>query len=223
MKNEKALVLLSGGQDSATCLAVALQQFNGQVEAIGFDYGQRHKIELFQAQKIAGLACVPFQVFDLKILSHITENALTRHDQKIEDGTSPNTPPNTNVDGRNQLFLTAAAIYAKLRGIQTLYMGVCQTDFSGYPDCRDIFIKSMNVTLNLSMNYDFLIKTPLMFLTKGESILLMQKLGKLDWYKHTQTCYMGIRPACGTCPACKIRLNGFREAGLEDPLDYAPH
>ena len=163
MKNDKALVLLSGGQDSATCLAVALHHFNGQVDTIGFDYGQRHKIELFQAQKIASLAGVPFQVFDIRVLAQLTDNALTRHDRKIEESPEPNTPPSTNVDGRNQLFLTLGGIYAKQNNIQTIYTGVCQTDFSNYPDCRDIFIKSLNVTLNLSMNYDFFLKTPLMF------------------------------------------------------------
>ncbi len=215
-KNQpKALVLLSGGQDSTTCLAIALKDFPGQVMTIGFDYNQRHKRELESAKKIAQIANVPFEIIDLSVLGKITNNALTKEDIPIEQ--KNNNLPTTFVDGRNLVFLTFAAIYAKNKGIKNIYIGACQTDFSGYPDCRDEFIKSANETLNLSMAYNFNIITPLMWLTKAEEVKLMQNLGKLDWYKHTLTCYEGLIPACGACPACILRAKGFELAMIKDP------
>jgi len=181
MKNSKALVLLSGGQDSTTCLAQALSDFPAAVEAIAFDYGQRHKIELIQAKEIADMAGIRLKILDISLISELSSNSLTDPSMKIE--TIPGELPNTFVPGRNLLFLSFAAIYARQKGIQTLYIGVCETDYSGYPDCRDDFIQSLNRTLNLSMEYEFEIVTPLMHLTKAETILLMQKLGKFDWYR----------------------------------------
>lgn len=216
--NTKALVLLSGGQDSATCLAVAMKEFSGQVEAVGFYYGQRHRVELEQAKIIAQLANIHFQTVDLSFISTLSHNALTSPSIPIEE--RENEPPSTCVDGRNLFFISTAAVIAKQRGIRTLYTGVCQTDYSGYPDCRDDFIKSLNATLNLSMEYKFDIRTPLMWLTKAETVLLMKELNRLEWYKETHTCYEGSRPACGVCPACKLRKNGFFEAGVQDPLLY---
>jgi 7-cyano-7-deazaguanine synthase len=216
--HKTALVLLSGGQDSTTCLAQAMKDFDGRVETIAFDYGQRHDIELFQAEKIAKTSGVPFHVTDLKFISTITENALTRSTIKIEE--KEGEVPSTFVDGRNLFFLSVGAVYAKSKGISTIYTGVCQTDFSGYPDCRDVFVKSLNNTLNLSMDVEFDIRTPLMLMTKAETVLHMQSLGKLEWYKDTHTCYEGKRPACGMCPACKLRLKGFDEAGIVDPITY---
>jgi 7-cyano-7-deazaguanine synthase len=218
MKNNKALVLLSGGQDSATCLAIALSEFPGNVEAIGFNYGQRHSVELDQAKYIAMLAGVPFRIIDLGFIGQLSENALTSSDILIQE--KENEPPSTCVDGRNLFFISTAAVIAKQQGIHVLYTGVCQTDYSGYPDCRDDFVKSLNVTLNLSMAYLFDIRTPLMWLTKAETVFLMNSLGKLEWYQHTHTCYEGVRPACGVCPACKLRQKGFAEAGIKDPLSY---
>lgn len=120
--------------------------------------------------------------------------------------------PNTFVDGRNALFLLFAAVYAKGQGICTLFTGVCETDFSGYPDCRDVFVKSMNVTLNLAMDYHFNIRTPLMYLTKKETWALADKLGAFDYIvKHTHTCYLGIEGGCHTCPSCVLRERGLNE------------
>jgi 7-cyano-7-deazaguanine synthase len=214
----KALVLLSGGQDSTTCLAAALEEFPGHVMAIGFDYGQRHKIELEQAVIIAKKANVPFEVLDLTFLSQLTANALTRTDIAIEakDGELPS----TFVEGRNLFFLSAAAVYSKQKNIPYIYTGVCETDYSGYPDCRHAFVQSLNQTVNLAMATNLTFMTPLMWLTKAETVLYMEKLGKLAWYADTHTCYEGKRPACGTCPACILRLKGFEEAGIKDPLDY---
>ncbi len=213
----QALILLSGGQDSATCLAIALNECE-TVEAIAFDYGQRHKIELIQAQKIADLANIKLTILDLNVLSHLSQNALTS-DIPIE--TKAGELPSTFVPGRNLIFLSMAAAFAYQKQIRTLYIGVCQTDYSGYPDCRQDFIDSMTRTVNLAMDTQFDIRTPLMGLTKAQTVLKMKELGKLDWYKETHTCYEGLRPACGTCPACQLRLKGFSEAGMTDPLRYA--
>lgn len=214
MTNKVSLVLLSGGQDSATCLAIALEQ--GPVHALAFDYGQRHRIELDVAAKLAAHVGVPFEIIPLPIISQLTSNALTRHDQEIT--TSADSLPSTFVDGRNMVFLTMAAIRAKQLGINRIYTGVCQTDFSGYPDCRDVFVKSLNVTLNLAMAFEFQLETPLMWLTKAETVQLMAKLNRLDWYRLTHTCYEGQVPPCGNCPACKLRQAGFKAASIPDPL-----
>ncbi len=211
-----ALVLFSGGQDSTTVLAKALSE-NSKTEAICFDYGQRHKIEIEQAQKIATLAHVPITIIDISLLSQLTTNALTR-DLPIE--TKPGALPSTYVEGRNLVFLTFAAIFAKNKSIEHLYAGMCETDYSGYPDCREVFVQSTQQTLRLAMDYPFTLHTPLMHLTKAETVLLMQTLGKREWYAHTHTCYEGTRPACGQCPACRLRLKGFQDAGISDPLIY---
>ncbi|RAP31500.1 7-cyano-7-deazaguanine synthase QueC [Candidatus Marinamargulisbacteria bacterium SCGC AG-414-C22] len=214
----KALVLFSGGQDSTTCLAQACNDFPGRVAAVAFDYGQRHRVELEQAQIIAKLADVPLTVVPLPFISDLTSNALTRPDMDI--ATPTDSLPNTFVDGRNLFFLSVAAVIAKQQDCSILYTGVCETDYSGYPDCRQSFITSCTETLNLAMDYTFEIRTPLMYLTKAETVLLMKNLNCLDWYAHTHTCYNGQRPACGTCPACELRLKGFADAGLTDPLEY---
>jgi 7-cyano-7-deazaguanine synthase len=216
MKNPKAIVLFSGGQDSTTCLAQACHDFPGQVEALAINYGQRHKIELEQAKIIADIAKVPLQIIDLSLMSTLTQNALTNPAIQIDQKSGE--LPNTFVPGRNLVFINIAAIIAYTKKIQHIYTGVCQTDYSGYPDCRQDFIQSLNQTINLAMETQFKIHTPLMFLTKAETILLMQKLGKLEWYQHTHTCYEGKRPACGKCPSCILRLKGFEEAGIKDPI-----
>ncbi len=214
--NKNAIVLHSGGQDSTTCLVWALKKFK-KVEVISFDYGQRHKAELLAAKRIAKKLKLPHKTIKLPVIKELTKNALTDKSIKIKTGKGL---PSTFVDGRNQMFLTVAAIYAKQKGIKDLVTGVCQTDYSGYPDCRDDFIKSMQKTLQLAMDFPFKIHTPLMNLTKAESVRFMQKLGKLNLLKYTHTCYEGSVPACGKCPACKLRLKGFKEAGLEDPIPY---
>ena len=214
----KSVVLLSGGQDSTTCLAQACADFEGAVHAIAFDYGQRHRVELAQAEKISALAGVSFEVIELPFISELSENALTRPEMPIvhEDGQLPS----TFVPGRNVFFLSVAAVRAKQLGVTVLYTGVCQTDFSGYPDCRDDFVRSLQQSLSLGMDEHFEIRTPLMFLTKAASVTLMERLGKMDWLAHSHTCYEGKRPACGVCPACVLRLKGFEQAGILDPLDY---
>jgi len=212
-----ALVLFSGGQDSTTCLAMAKHK-HSNVEAICIDYGQRHRIELDQAKIIADRSDTPLTIIKTDLLAQLTNSALTQADQKIE--IKQNALPSTFVPGRNQLFLTLAAIVAYQKKISVIYTGVCQTDYSGYPDCRDDFIQSLTQTINLAMNTTITIETPLMWLTKAETIRVMQTLGRLDWYADTHTCYEGVRPACGQCPACKLRLKGFNDAGVVDPLTY---
>ena len=216
-KNNSAIVLLSGGQDSATCLAQAHKEYSS-ILCICFNYGQRHQIEIELAKKLSDISGSEFLLLDMSFLNKYTSNALTDSSKKIEH--KENNLPSTFVPGRNAMFLNAAAIIAYERQIDTIYTGVCQTDYSGYPDCRESFINAINHSLNLAMETSFKIKTPLMHLTKLETVLLMQSLGKLDWYKYTHTCYKGLRPACGNCPSCKLRLKGFREANITDPISY---
>jgi len=217
-QQKKALVVFSGGQDSTTCLAWAKKEFSA-VETITFDYGQRHKIELESAKKITKIAKVSQEVVKIDLFSKLTANALTDPSITINQG-SKDQLPSTFVPGRNLIFLSIAAIYAKQRGIKDIITGVCQTDYSGYPDCRDQFIKSLEQTLNFSMDENFHLHTPLMFLSKKETVEMMQQLGQIELLKHSHTCYNGTRPACGKCPACKLRLKGFKEAGITDPLKY---
>ncbi|WP_214836765.1 7-cyano-7-deazaguanine synthase QueC [Exiguobacterium sp. s36] len=206
MQHEKALVVFSGGQDSTTCLFWAKQQFS-HVEAVTFAYGQRHDAEIEVAKEIAAELDVPHHVLDLSLLGQLTSNALTRHDLDIDNADVPN----TFVDGRNHLFLSFAAVMAKQLGMHHIVTGVCETDFSGYPDCRDQFVKSLNVTLNLAMDYPFVIDTPLMWLDKKQTWELADQLGAFDYVKErTLTCYNGILGSgCGECPACVLRQNGL--------------
>ena len=210
----KALVVLSGGQDSTTCLFWAIGRFGKEnVSAMGFDYGQRHRLELECAEKIAEKAGVKYEVTETPIINKLSANSLTRGDIPVEETKPEGTQPNTFVEGRNMLFLTYAAIYAKTHGITDLVTGVCETDFSGYPDCRDIFVKSLNVTLNLAMDYNFVIHTPLMWITKAQTWELADRLGVLDIIKNeTLTCYNGVMgDGCGHCPACTLRRRGYEE------------
>jgi 7-cyano-7-deazaguanine synthase len=210
MKKEKAIVVFSGGQDSTTCLFWALKQFD-EVEAVTFDYGQRHRLEIEVAASIAKELGVPHTVLDMSLINQLAPNALTRSDIAIEQNEGQ--LPSTFVDGRNLLFLSFAAVLAKQKGARHLVTGVCETDFSGYPDCRDIFIKSLNVTLNLAMDYQFVIHTPLMWLTKAKTWKLADELGAFDFVRtKTLTCYNGIiADGCGECPACVLRRRGLEE------------
>jgi len=211
MKRQSALVVFSGGQDSTTCLFWAMKHYE-YVETVTFSYGQRHSQELEVAKEIAAEQGVKHHILDMSLLGQITENALTS-DIAIE--TKDGEVPNTFVDGRNHLFLSFAAVLAKQRKIRDVVTGVCQTDFSGYPDCRDVFVKSLNVTLNLAMDYEFVIQTPLMWLDKTETWELADQLGKFDYVRQkTLTCYNGIQgTGCRQCPACHLR-----QAGLEKYL-----
>lgn len=217
MRNESAVVLLSGGQDSATCLAIALTQCRS-VKTLCFDYGQRHRIEIDCAKKLAEKANVLFQVVDATFINHLNCNALT--DSRIDIVHHDGSLPSTFVPGRNLFFLSMAAVLAREWNCSSIYTGVCEADYSGYPDCRSDFIKSANETINLAMETNLDIRTPLMTLTKAQTVLKMNELNCLEWYQDTHTCYEGSRPACGVCPSCVLRLKGFQEAGIEDPLDY---
>lgn len=209
MNNKKALVVFSGGQDSTTCLFWAMKKF-GDVVAVTFDYGQRHSLEIECAKKIAKEFNIEHHILDMNLLNQLAPNALTRDDIKIEYG-EDGAPPSTFVEGRNHLFFSFAAVMAKVRGINHIVVGVSQTDFSGYPDCRDAFVKSLNVTLNLAMDYDFVIHTPLMWIDKEQTWELADELGKLDYIREkTLTCYNGIiGDGCGDCPSCKLRRAGL--------------
>lgn len=210
LKKDKAVVVFSGGQDSTTCLFWAMERF-AEVEAVTFNYGQRHSLELECAAEIAKELGVKHHVLDMSLLNQLAPNALTRGDIAIEE--KEGELPTTFVDGRNLLFLSFAAVLAKGIGAKHIVTGVCETDFSGYPDCRDVFIKSLNVTLNLSMDYNFVIDTPLMWLNKSETWALADGLGAFDFVRErTLTCYNGIKAdGCGECPACKLRRKGLED------------
>lgn len=207
--NQKAIVVFSGGQDSTTCLAYALQTF-AEVEAVTFDYGQRHANELECAKKIAAMMNVRHHILDLGLLNQLAPSALTRQDIAVKAGEN-GTLPSTFVPGRNLLFFSFAAILAKQVGAKHIVVGVSQTDYSGYPDCRDGFIKSLNVTLNLAMNDEFVIHTPLMWIDKKQTWALADQLGVFNLVRTaTLTCYHGIvGDGCGECPACRLRRQGL--------------
>jgi len=210
-ENKKALVVFSGGQDSTTCLFWAKQKFD-EVYAIAFNYGQRHAIELESAKAIAEKAGVPLQVFPMDLIAQLSQNSLTHHSMQVDQHKPEDTPPNTLVEGRNMLFLTYASIFAKVNNIHHLVTGVGQADFSGYPDCRNDFIVSLNKTLNLSMDYPYRIHTPLMWKNKSEIWQLADELGVFELVQNeTVTCYNGVKgKGCGKCPACELRNKGLQ-------------
>lgn len=239
MRDEGALVLFSGGQDSTTCLAWALNRF-GRVETIGFDYGQRHRIELDVRQPIReaigsrfpiwGECLGPDHLLDMGLLGQISDTALTGD---VEITMQANGLPNTFVPGRNLLFLTFAAALAYRRGIKHLVTGVCETDFSGYPDCRDDTMKAMQLALNLGMDTRFVVHTPLMWIDKAQTWALARELGGKEFVDlvrvETHTCYAGDRvhqhdwgSGCGACPACALRYEGWRRftgQSMEAPIE----
>lgn len=220
----RALVLFSGGQDSTTCLAWALERYD-HVETVGFDYGQRHRVELDGRPRLrAALAgrwkerLGPDHTIDMTSLAAIGETAMTS-DIAIE--TDAKGLPNTFVPGRNLLFLTYAAALARRRGMSVIVGGMCETDFSGYPDCRDDTMKAMQVALNLGMECRFRVETPLMWLDKADTWRLAESLGGTALVdlivEATHTCYLGERGTrhdwgygCGSCPACRLRADGWR-------------
>lgn len=230
-----ALVLFSGGQDSTTCLAYALQRYT-RVETIGFAYGQRHAIEMDVRPTVLAELRRAFptwaerlgedHVLDAGVLGQISDTALTRG---TEIAMQANGLPNTFVPGRNLLFLTLAAALAYRRGLQVIVTGVCETDFSGYPDCRDDTMKALQVALSLGMDTRLLIETPLMWLDKAQTWALAHQLGEQSGVagggrsliqlllEDTHTCYLGDRTlrhpwgyGCGTCPACELRASGWQ-------------
>ncbi|MCH4294377.1 7-cyano-7-deazaguanine synthase QueC [Shewanella sp. 3B26] len=212
----KAVVVFSGGQDSTTCLVQALSQFD-EVHAITFDYGQRHSEEIEVAKTLANeLGCASHKIMDVSLLGELAISALTRDAIPVSHELMENGLPNTFVPGRNILFLTLAGIYAYQLGADTVITGVCETDFSGYPDCRNDFVKAMEQALNLGMDKQLEIRTPLMWLNKAETWALADRYGKLELVRNqTLTCYNGIKgDGCGDCPACLLRRRG-----LEDYLD----
>ena len=224
--SSRALVLFSGGQDSTTCLAWALDRFD-HVETLGFDYGQRHRVELDCRASLRGALAAMRPAWGARLgedhtievgaIGQISQSALTQ-DMAIEmaeDGL-----PNTFVPGRNLIFLTFAAALAYRRGIRHIVGGMCETDFSGYPDCRDDTVKAMQVALNLGMNQRFVLETPLMWIDKAQTWRLAEKLGGVALVdlilRETHTCYLGERGdlhawghGCGHCPACQLRADGF--------------
>jgi 7-cyano-7-deazaguanine synthase len=229
-----ALVLFSGGQDSTTCLAHALQRYP-RVETIGFEYGQRHRVEMDARLNVLRELRQGFpawterlgedHVLDVAVLGQVSETSLTR-DMAFQ--MQDNGLPNTFVPGRNLLFLTLAAALAYRRGLDVIVTGVCETDFSGYPDCRDDTMKALQVALSLGMDRRVLIDTPLMWIDKAQTWALAHELGAasgtpnggpalLDLIvEHTHTCYQGDRTqrhewgyGCGTCPACELRARGW--------------
>ncbi|MCC6103652.1 7-cyano-7-deazaguanine synthase QueC [Acetobacter sp.] len=231
-QKESALVLFSGGQDSATCLAWALARF-GRVETMGFDYGQRHAVELecrealregMRAQNPVWAERLGMDhTLALGALGDISETALTRD---AEIAMAEGGLPNTFVPGRNIIFLTFAAALAARRGIRHIVTGVCETDYSGYPDCRDDTIKAVQVALNLGMDARYVLHTPLMWINKAETWKLAEELGGDDLVtlinRESHTCYLGERTAlhawghgCGKCPACDLRRAGWEDYEAE--------
>ncbi len=226
MGESGALVLLSGGQDSATCLAWALERYP-LVETVGYDYGQRHRVELecreVIRERLSNLKpswaehLGDDHTISLPALGEISSTALTRDVMiRMDKGGLPN----TFVPGRNIVFLTFAAALAYRRGLREIVVGVCETDYSGYPDCRDDTIKSLQVTLNLGMDHRFVLQTPLMWIDKAATWQLAYHLAGQplvdDILEHTHTCYLGERKirhtwgyGCGTCPACELRADGY--------------
>ena len=231
-----ALVLFSGGQDSTTCLALALSKYE-RVETIAFDYRQRHRVELECRLNVLHEMRAQFpqwslklgqdHLLDLGVLGEVSDTSLTRDTAfKMEQSGLPN----TFVPGRNLLFLTLAAAVAYRRDLQVLVTGVCETDFSGYPDCRDDTMKAMQLALSLGMDKRFLIETPLMWIDKATTWQMAQELGGQPLVnliiEHTHTCYGGDRAhrhpwgyGCGSCPACELRQRGYEQfMALQAPM-----
>ncbi len=209
----KAVVVLSGGQDSATVLALAIRKFGvGHVAAITFKYGQRHQIETQYARRLAKRFGVKqHKVVGMDFYKHLTTNALMNNDIKMTKAKGASCPT-TVVEGRNAFFLLAAGVWAKSLGATQIYTGVSEADYSGYPDCRNAFIKAQERMMRLAMEWPFKIVTPFMRMTKAEEWALAAKLGILDIVKNeTVTCYNGIPgKGCGKCPACKLRNAGLK-------------
>ena len=222
---KKALVVLSGGQDSATCAAWAKTMFD-EVEAISFFYKQKHSKELEAAKQICEALAIPHTTLDMPVLMGNKTSGLTNSGLSVNDVDETTGLPKSFVPGRNLLFLNAAGSFALSRGIFDIVTGVCQTDYSGYPDCRrhtidhieaSIFCGNEELIKKGGPGY-FHIHTPLMYLTKAESVTLASRLPRgMEVVAMSWTCYEGGQVPCGVCPACELRIKGFKEAGVEDP------
>jgi 7-cyano-7-deazaguanine synthase len=208
---DKALVVLSGGQDSTTCLYWAIDRFGrANVSSITFDYGQKHRIELECARNVAAAAGVPNACLPIDTFAALGGDALTDTSIPVSDEADEETElPVTFVAGRNLIFLTFAAAYAYRHDVRHLVTGVAQTDYSGYPDCRKETMAALQEAITLGMDREFTIK---------ETVELAVQLGALEMLALTHTCYNGRRPPCGDCQACRLRARGFAEAGVRDPL-----
>ncbi len=218
----KALVVLSGGQDSTTCLYWALRQYD-KVVAVTFDYGQRHAIEIEAAREIAEHAGIEWELVRIPPLggdSPLTE--LAREVRQYESADAlPGGIEDTFVPGRNIIFLALAANRAASLGCEIIIAGLSQEDFGGYPDCRRVFVDAMEKAVNLGLEgtaAKIVIETPLINMSKKETVLLAQEVGAMEALALSHTCYNGEQPPCGHCHACLLRLKGFEEAGVEDPL-----
>jgi len=228
--NTSAIVLLSGGQDSTTCLHHAIAKHGAdEIVAVSVEYGQRHAAELAAATEIAKAAGVRHVILDTSVLTQLGDSALVTS-EAIEakggrvDAEMPEGLPTSFVPGRNMIMLAFAAAVAVKHNTRLIYTGVCQTDFSGYPDCRRDFIDAMQEAATLAMPSSagpIKIVTPLMDLTKGETVKMARALGDACWsaLALSVTCYHGQRPGCGKCPACELRAKGFAEAGEIDPAE----
>ncbi|MEW9809493.1 MAG: 7-cyano-7-deazaguanine synthase QueC [Candidatus Symbiodolus clandestinus] len=223
--NRPIVLLFSGGQDSTTCLLHTLQQpvcqQPEQIHCLTVDYGQRHRHEIEVAQQLAQqLGIIHHRLLDAGILNQFNANSLTDYRLSVPQQLDADVP-NTFVPGRNILFLTLAAIYAYQIGAPQIITGVCETDYSGYPDCRDKFIQALNLALNLGLDYSVQIETPLMWLNKAEIWALADYYGQLPWIRQqTLTCYQGeLGDGCGQCPACQLRARGLQQY-QSAPLQY---
>ncbi|OSL49387.1 ExsB protein [Escherichia coli H605] len=221
---KRAVVVFSGGQDSTTCLVQALQQYD-EVHCVTFDYGQRHRAEIDVARELAlKLGARAHKVLDVTLLNELAVSSLTRDSIPVPDyEPEADGIPNTFVPGRNILFLTLAAIYAYQVKAEAVITGVCETDFSGYPDCRDEFVKALNHAVSLGMAKDIRFETPLMWIDKAETWALADYYGKLDLVRNeTLTCYNGIKgDGCGHCAACNLRANGLNHYLADKPTVMA--
>jgi len=211
---KKAVIVFSGGQDSTTCLIQALPLYD-EIHCITFDYGQRHRAEIEVAQQLSKeLGVTVHKVLDTTLLNELAISSLTRDNIPVPSvNSSGESLPSTFVPGRNILFLTLASIYAYQVRAEAVITGVCETDFSGYPDCRDEFVRALHKAIELGMDYKLRIETPLMWLNKAETWALAEQHGKLELIQHqTLTCYNGIiGTGCASCDACNLRAKGLNE------------
>lgn len=220
---KKAIIVLSGGLDSTTCMGIAKDE-GYELYAITFHYGQRHNREVEQAKQVAQFYNVKdHRIVNLAFLKEIGGSALTDNDMAVPKSGEEEGIPSTYVPARNLIFLSLATAYAEVVGAEAIYTGVSAVDYSGYPDCRPEFIESMSKTIQLATkagttDASIRIETPLIRLSKSETIRTGIELGVP--YELTTSCYLGDEVACGECDSCRLRLKGFKEAGVRDPVDY---